>query len=74
MRLECAPEIEGWHTEMTPVDFVAADTHIASDPAAHGGTYHLANPEPPPAEEVFDLLENRATGWSVFPTTIGCRG
>jgi amino acid adenylation domain-containing protein/thioester reductase-like protein len=60
LRLECAPEIEGWHTEMTPVDFVAAAIlHIASDPAAHGETYHLANPEPPPAEEVFDLLEEQ---------------
>jgi nucleoside-diphosphate-sugar epimerase len=44
--------------EMTPVDFVAAAIlHIASDPAAQGGTYHLADPEPPPAEEVYDLLE-----------------
>ena len=44
--------------EMTPVDFVAsAILHIASDPEAQGGTYHLANPDPPPAEEVYDLLE-----------------
>ena len=46
--------------EMTPVDFLAAAIlHIASDPAVHGETYHLANPEPPPAEEVFDLLEEQ---------------
>jgi nucleoside-diphosphate-sugar epimerase len=44
--------------EMTPVDFVAeAILRLASDPAAQGGTYHLANPDPPPADEVFDLLE-----------------
>jgi thioester reductase-like protein/amino acid adenylation domain-containing protein len=58
LRLGCAPEIEGWRMEMTPVDFVAAAIlHLASDPAAQGGTYHLANPDPPPADEVFDLLE-----------------
>lgn len=44
--------------EMTPVDFVAAAiVHIASDPEALGGTYHLANPDPPIAESVFDRLE-----------------
>ncbi|MDQ2671981.1 MAG: thioester reductase domain-containing protein, partial [Actinomycetota bacterium] len=58
LRLGRAPEIEGWRMEMTPVDFVAAAIlHIASDPEAQGGTYHLANPDPPPAEEVYDLLE-----------------
>src|SRR5215204_2782369 len=58
LRLGCAPEIEGWRMEMTPVDFVAASIlQLASDPAAHGGTYHLANPDPPSADEVFALLE-----------------
>src|ERR671916_1050060 len=58
LRLGRAPEIEGWRMEMTPVDFVAAAIlHIASDPAAQGGTYHLADPDPPSAEEVYDLLE-----------------
>jgi thioester reductase-like protein len=60
LRLGCAPEIEDWRVEMTPVDFVAgAMLHIASDPDSYGGTYHLANPEPPPADDVFDLLEER---------------
>jgi thioester reductase-like protein/amino acid adenylation domain-containing protein len=59
-RLGYAPEIEGWHMEMTPVDFVAAAIlHLASEKAAQGGTYHLANPEPPPADEVFDRLEEQ---------------
>src|SRR5215207_1294401 len=59
-RLGYAPEIEGWRMEMTPVDFVAAAIlHIASDPDAYGGTYHLTNPDPPPADEVFDLLEEQ---------------
>jgi amino acid adenylation domain-containing protein/thioester reductase-like protein len=59
-RLGCAPEVEGWRMEMTPVDFVAAAIlHIASEPGTYGGTYHLANPDPPPADEVFDLLEGQ---------------
>jgi thioester reductase-like protein/amino acid adenylation domain-containing protein len=59
-RLEYAPEIEGWHMEMTPVDFVAAAIlHLASEKVAQGGTYHLANPDPPPADEVFDRLEEQ---------------
>ena len=60
LRLGYAPEIEGWHMEMTPVDFVvAAILHLASEKAAQGGTYHLANPEPPSADEVFDRLEEQ---------------
>jgi amino acid adenylation domain-containing protein/thioester reductase-like protein len=60
LRLGYAPEIEDWRMEMTPVDFVAgAMLHTASNPGAYGGTYHLANPDPPHADEVFDLLEER---------------
>jgi amino acid adenylation domain-containing protein/thioester reductase-like protein len=60
LRLGCAPEIEDWRVEMTPVDFVArAMLHISSNPDSYGGTYHLANPEPPSADAVFDLLEER---------------
>ncbi len=60
LRLGCAPEVEDWRMEMTPVDFVAeAMVHIASNPGSYGGTYHLANPEPPHADDVFDLLEER---------------
>ncbi len=59
LRLGRAPEVEGWSLEMTPVDFVAgAILHLASDPKTLGGTYHLANPDPPPAAEVFDRLED----------------
>jgi amino acid adenylation domain-containing protein/thioester reductase-like protein len=59
-RLGCAPEIEGWHMEITPVDFVAAAIlHLASERVAQGGTYHLANPDPPPADEIFDRLEEQ---------------
>jgi thioester reductase-like protein len=59
-RLGYAPEVGGWHMEMTPVDFVAVTIlHLASDQAAQGGTYHLANPDPPPAGEVFGRLEEQ---------------
>ncbi len=60
LRLGCAPDIEDWRMEMTPVDFVAeAVLHIASDPDSYEGTYHLANPDPSPSDEVFDLLEEQ---------------
>ena len=60
LRLGCAPEIEDWRMEMTPVDFVAgAMLDIASNPDSYGGTYHLANPDPSPADEIFDLLEEQ---------------
>ena len=59
-RLGYAPEIEDWHMEMTPVDFVAAAIlHLASEEAAQGVAYHLANPDPPPADEVFDRMEEQ---------------
>ena len=59
LRIGAAPEIEGWRLEMTPVDFVAgAILGIAANPRATGGTYHLANPDPVPAEKVFDWLED----------------
>lgn len=58
IKLGAAPEIDGWRLEMTPVDFVTgAILEISDDPESFGKTYHLANPSPPLAEEVFDLLE-----------------
>lgn len=58
LRIGKAPEIEGWRMEMTPVDFVAgALCDIANAPDTRDRTFHLANPEPVPAERVFDWLE-----------------
>lgn len=58
-RIGAAPEIPAWRLEMTPVDFVAAAIrHISERPDSFGKAYHLANPEPPLADEVFDHLEN----------------
>lgn len=54
-----APEVEGWRMEMTPVDFVSGTIcHLAAKPGAPGRAYHLANPDPPPADEVFSWLED----------------
>lgn len=58
LRLGAVPEVEGWRMEMSPVDFVvAAILDLASNPETSGGTYHLANPDPVPAETAFDWLE-----------------
>ena len=68
LRLGLAPKVEGWRLEMTPVDFVAgAMVHLAFDPRALGGTYHLANPDPPFAGEVFDRLEEVGYGLARVP-------
>ena len=57
LRLGVAPEIEGWRLEMTPVNFVTgAMLAVADEPETVGGVFHLANPDPPPASEVFDSL------------------
>jgi amino acid adenylation domain-containing protein/thioester reductase-like protein len=58
LRIGAAPDIEGWRMEMTPVNFVAeAVCHLAAEPGAPGRVFHLANPDPPPAPEVFSWLE-----------------
>ncbi|MGI8909499.1 MAG: amino acid adenylation domain-containing protein, partial [Rubrobacteraceae bacterium] len=59
MRLGLAPEVEGWRMEMTTVDFVArAIRAIADRPEEWGRAFHLADPAPPPADEVFSWLED----------------
>ena len=59
LRIGAAPELEGWRMEMTPVDFVAgAIRRLASDPDAPGRVFHLANPDPPAAFEVFSWFED----------------
>jgi thioester reductase-like protein/amino acid adenylation domain-containing protein len=70
LRLGAAPEVEGWRVDLTPVDFVAAAIlGIAARPAAAGGTYHLANPDPVPAGTVFDRLEDG--GYALERVTYG---
>ncbi|MGB3682567.1 MAG: amino acid adenylation domain-containing protein [Rubrobacteraceae bacterium] len=57
LRIGAVPNVEGWRVEMTPVDFVSgAICHLANEPNATGNTFHLAEPDPVPAEEVFGWL------------------
>jgi thioester reductase-like protein len=57
LRIGAAPDVEGWRVEMTPVDFVSgAICHLANEPDASGGTFHLTEPHPVPAQEVFGWL------------------
>jgi amino acid adenylation domain-containing protein/thioester reductase-like protein len=57
IRLGTAPETESGRFEMTPVDFVAgAICAIADEPETVGGVFHLMNPDPPAASEVFAWL------------------
>ena len=59
LRTGRAPEAGGWWMEMTPVDFVAgAILRIADRPDEWGRAFHLADPAPPQAEEVFSWLED----------------
>ena len=54
LRIGAAPRIEGWRVEMTPVDFVSgAICHLADKPESAGRTFHLAEPDPVPADKVF---------------------
>ncbi len=54
LRIGAAPRINGWRLEMTPVDFVSgAICHLADKPESAGRTFHLAEPDPVPAERVF---------------------
>jgi amino acid adenylation domain-containing protein/thioester reductase-like protein len=58
LRLRCAPEVDGWRMEMTPVDFVShAICHLAGEPGAIGQVFHLADPNPVPADRIFTWLE-----------------
>ncbi len=66
LRIGAAPEIDDWRVEMTPVDFVvAAICHLAAEPETPGSVFHLANPDPPQASDVFSWLEDM--GYDVEP-------
>jgi amino acid adenylation domain-containing protein/thioester reductase-like protein len=68
LRIGRAPEIEGWRVEMTPVDFVAeAICHLAAEPGTPGRAFHLADPDPVPASEVFSWLEDMGYDTGLLP-------
>ncbi|CAN5180771.1 hypothetical protein BH20ACT9_BH20ACT9_11280 [soil metagenome] len=58
VRLGTAPRIDGWRLEMTPVDVVCdAVLGVASTPDPYGQVFHLAEPDPVPADTVLAWLE-----------------
>ena len=55
--LGCAPDVDGWYAEMTPVDYVSdAISRLAADGRADERVFHLADPDPLPARTLFDRL------------------
>ncbi|KAM4057212.1 AMP-binding enzyme [Hirsutella rhossiliensis] len=59
LHLGFAPKVDGWLAEMTPVDFVSkAIVALAShpDPDPDRRLYHVGDPKPVTADEVFDSL------------------
>ncbi|KND86975.1 Linear gramicidin synthase subunit D [Tolypocladium ophioglossoides CBS 100239] len=57
LHLGFAPEVDGWLAEMTPVDFVSeAIITLANHPDTKQRLYHLGDPSPVTANEVFDSL------------------
>ncbi|MBW3601552.1 MAG: thioester reductase domain-containing protein [Actinobacteria bacterium] len=68
VRVGAAPRIEGWRLEMTPVDVVCdALLRIAGTPDPYGAVFHLAEPDPVPADTVFDWLEEMGYGLERLP-------
>lgn len=69
MHLGCAPDIEGWLAEMTPVDFVSgAITTLSNHAESRERVFHLGNPNPVSARSVFDNLASlgystKRLGW-----------
>ncbi|ODA76923.1 hypothetical protein RJ55_07439 [Drechmeria coniospora] len=58
LHLGVAPEVDGWLAEMTPVDFVSnAIVTLANHPCTKQRLYHLGDPNPVSANEVFASLE-----------------
>lgn len=58
LHLGTSPKIDGWFTEMTPIDFVARAMMALCDHAenANASVYHLGDPKPVSATELFDSL------------------
>ncbi|PWY89686.1 acetyl-CoA synthetase-like protein [Aspergillus sclerotioniger CBS 115572] len=69
IKLGCAPDVDGWRAEMTPVDFVSkAIIHLASQTHAEQTVFHLGDPNPVDTRSVFAALSElgyptKAVGW-----------
>ncbi len=70
LRLGVAPDVDGWYAEMMPVDFVSrALCSLASDVEVEHRVFHLADPDPLPAQALFDRFGRlgypvRRVGWA----------
>ena len=57
MKVNCAPDEDGWSFEMTPVDFLVKSIAIFAETSSHfGQVYNVVQDNPVPAHTVFDLL------------------
>lgn len=71
IHLGCAPDVEGWRAEMTPVDFVSrAVVHLGHQQTSQSQrVFHLGDPHPVDMRAVFDDLcllgypTTRGLGW-----------
>ncbi|PYI01456.1 acetyl-CoA synthetase-like protein [Aspergillus sclerotiicarbonarius CBS 121057] len=69
IKLSCAPDVDGWRAEMTPVDFVSkAIIHLASQTHAEQTVFHLGDPNPVDTRTVFAALNElgyptKSVGW-----------
>lgn len=58
LNLGCAPDVEGWLADMTPVDFVSDSIiTLCDDVDGKQTVYHLGDSRPTPASKLFDGLE-----------------
>lgn len=58
IRLGYAPDVEGWRTEATPVDFVSASiVHLATQTQKDQTVLHLGDPDPVNTRSVFENLK-----------------
>ena len=59
IQLGYAPDVVGWRAEMTPVDFVSrAIVHLANQIQAKQLVFHLGDPDPVDAKQVFKDLDD----------------
>ncbi|UCH91318.1 MAG: hypothetical protein JSU60_00950, partial [Nitrospirota bacterium] len=59
MKVNCAPNEEGWSFEMTPVDFLVESIAAFATKSSHfGQVYHVVQNNPVSARAVFDLMLN----------------
>jgi thioester reductase-like protein len=57
-RTRLAPQVDDWHFEMTPVDYLSQTiVHLASQPDHFKGAYNAVSGERIPADDVFERMQ-----------------